>query len=245
MKKKLIKYKVSLSPNFSIRKKKIKFIIIHYTGMKSFRDTIDLFSSAKSKVSCHWLISRRGVLYKIVEENKVAWHAGVSYWKGEKNLNSSSIGIELENQGHGREYKTFTNSQLLTLEKLIKRIKIEYNVNSVDVIGHADVAPFRKSDPGELFDWERLARKKLVFWPKIQKKKINMNLLQMGEKSKRVLLVKKKLRKIGYKCSSNNTYDLSLKLVVEAFQRRFLPDRINGIIDAKVYVRIINISENT
>ena len=245
MKKKLNKFKISFSPNFSSRKKKIKYIIIHYTGMKSFRDTIALFNSAKSKVSCHWLISRRGVLYKIVEENKVAWHAGVSYWKGEKNLNSSSIGIELENQGHGREYKTFTNSQLLTLEKLIKRIKIEYNVNSVDVIGHADVAPLRKSDPGELFDWERLARKKLVFWPKIQKKKINMNLLQMGEKSKRVLLVKKKLRKIGYKCSSNNTYDLSLKLVVEAFQRRFLPDRINGIIDAKVYVRIINVSENT
>ena len=245
MKKKLNKFKTRFSPNFSSRKKKIKYIIIHYTGMESLSDTLELFVSTKSKVSCHWLISRRGVLYKIVEENKVAWHAGISYWKGEKNLNSSSIGIELENQGHGREYKPFTNSQLLVLEKLIKRIKIEYNLNSVDVIGHADVAPFRKSDPGELFDWERLAKKKLVFWPKIQKQKIDMNLLQIGEKSKRVLTVKRKLRKIGYKCSSNNTYDLSLKLVVEAFQRRFLPDRINGIIDAKVYVRIINVSENT
>ena len=245
MKKQINKFKTSLSPNFSSRKKKIKYIIIHYTGMESLSDTLELFVSAKSKVSCHWLISRRGVLYKIVEENKVAWHAGISYWKGEKNLNSSSIGIELENEGHGREYKPFTNSQLLTLEKLIKRIKIDYNINCNDVIGHADIAPFRKSDPGELFDWERLAKKKLVFWPKIQKQKINMNLLQIGEKSKRVLDVKRKLRKIGYKCTSSNTYDLSLKLVVEAFQRRFLPDRINGIIDAKVYVRIINVSENT
>ena len=245
MKKQINKFKTSLSPNFSSRKKKIKYIIIHYTGMKSLSDTLELFVSSTSKVSCHWLISRRGVLYKIVEENKVAWHAGVSYWKGEKNLNSSSIGIELENKGHGRDYKPFTNSQLLALEKLIKRIKIEYNLNSVDVIGHADVAPLRKSDPGELFDWERLAKKKLVFWPKIQNQKTNMNLLQIGEKSKRVLAVKRKLRKIGYKCSRNNTYDLSLKLVVEAFQRRFLPDRINGIIDAKVYVRITNVYENT
>ena len=172
MKKQINKFKTSLSPNFSSRKKKIKYIIIHYTGMKSLSDTLELFVSSISKVSCHWLISRRGVLYKIVEENKVAWHAGVSYWKGEKNLNSSSIGIELENKGHGRDYKPFTNSQLLALEKLIKRIKIEYNLNSVDVIGHADVAPLRKSDPGELFDWERLAKKKLVFWPKIQKKKL-------------------------------------------------------------------------
>ena len=184
-------------------------------------------------------------LYKIVEENKVAWHAGISFWKEEKNLNDSSIGIELENQGHGRDYRPFTNSQLLALERLIKRIKKEYNLNIIDVIGHSDIAPHRKSDPGELFDWERLAKKKLVFWPKIQKQKINMHLLQIGEKSKRVLTVKRKLRKIGYKCSSNNTYDLSLKLVVEAFQRRFLPDRINGIIDEKVYARIISVSENT
>jgi N-acetylmuramoyl-L-alanine amidase len=245
MKKKLIKYKVSLSPNFSIRKKKIKFIIIHYTGMKSFRDTIALFNSAKSKVSCHWLISRRGVLYKIVEENKVAWHAGISFWKEEKNLNNSSIGIELENQGHGRDYRPFTNSQLLALERLIKRIKTEYNLNIIDVIGHSDIAPHRKSDPGELFDWERLAKKKLAFWPKMQKQKTNIKFLQIGEKSQRVREIKRKLKKIGYKCSSNNTYDLSLKLVVEAFQRRFLPDRINGIIDEKVYARIINVFENT
>lgn len=245
MKKKLNKFKKSLSPNFSSRKKKIKYIIIHYTGMESLSDTLELFASTKSKVSCHWLISRRGVLYKIVEENKVAWHAGVSFWKGEKNLNSSSIGIELENQGHGREYKPFTNSQLLALEKLIKRIKIEYNLNIIDIIGHSDIAPHRKSDPGELFDWERLAKKKLAFWPKVQKQKKDMDFLQIGEKSQRVSEIKRKLKKIGYKCSNNNTYDLSLKLVVEAFQRRFLPDRINGIIDEKVYAKITIVSEKT
>ena len=128
---------------------------------------------------------------------------------------------------------------------LIKRIKTEYNLNIINIIGHSDIAPQRKSDPGELFDWERLANKKLAFWPKMQKQKTNIKFLQIGEKSQRVREIKRKLKKIGYKCSSNNTYDLSLKLVVEAFQRRFLPDRINGIIDAKVYVRIINISENT
>lgn len=245
MKKKLNKTKESLSPNFSIRKKKIKFIIIHYTGMENLSETLKLFKSFKSKVSCHWLISRRGVLYKIVEENKVAWHAGISCWKEEKNLNSSSIGIELENKGHGREYRPFTNSQLLTLEILLKRIIIEYKLNIINILGHSDIAPNRKLDPGELFDWERLASKKLAFWPKIQKNKKNKNLLKIGEKSEGVLRIKKEFQKIGYSCSNNNIYDLSLKLVVEAFQRRFLPERINGIIDEKVYARIIAVAENT
>ena len=245
MKKKLNRFKESFSPNFSARKKKIKFIIIHYTGMENLNETLKLFNSTKSKVSCHWLISRRGTLYKIVEESKVAWHAGASFWKEEKNLNSSSIGIELENQGHGKKYRSFTNSQLLTLERLIKRIIVQYKLNIINILGHSDIAPHRKLDPGELFDWERLAKKKLALWPKIQKKTKIKSLLQIGEKSEDVIRIKKKLREIGYKCSNNNTYDLSLKLVIEAFQRRFLPERINGIIDEKVYSRINVVAKNT
>ncbi len=245
MKKKLNKYKENLSPNFSSRKQQIKFIIIHYTGMDSLSETFKVFNSTKSKVSCHWLITRRGVLYKIVDENKVAWHAGTSYWKGEKKINSNSIGIELENCGHGTGYKSFTNSQLLTLEKLIKRILVQYKLNITNILGHSDVAPERKLDPGELFDWERLARKKLVFWPAIEKYKKKHAMLQIGEKSREVLIIKRKLKEIGYKCSNNNIYDLSLKLVIEAFQRRFLPEKINGIIDEKVYYRIVTIAKNT
>ena len=153
MKKKLNKFKISFSPNFSSRKKKIKYIIIHYTGMESLSDTLELFISAKSKVSCHWLISRRGVLYKIVEENKVAWHAGISYWKGEKNLNSSSIGIELE----GTDDSEFTDEQYNSLKNLTSSLIRSYpNLSEDRLVGHSDIAPGRKSDPGIFFDWKRL-----------------------------------------------------------------------------------------
>ena len=118
--KKLNKYIKSYSPNYSDRKCQIKYIINHYTGMKNLKDTLALFKSPYSKVSCHWLVSENGVLYKIVEEDKIAWHAGVSNWKKDKNLNDTSIGIELQNRGHGKYYKPYKNSQLLVFESLIK-----------------------------------------------------------------------------------------------------------------------------
>ena len=113
-------YKENLSPNFSMRNVKIEYIIIHYTGMNKLNETLQLFSQPKSKVSCHWLISRRGSLYKIVDEKYIAWHAGISSWKGKKNLNNNSIGIELENKGHGINYGRFTKSQIKKLEELIE-----------------------------------------------------------------------------------------------------------------------------
>ena len=242
--KKKVKYNEELSPNFSKRNEKIKYIIIHYTGTKSLLEAINIFKDKNSQVSCHWLISKRGKLYKIVDEKNVAWHAGISYWKGERMLNDNSIGIELDNIGHGLNYKIFSNTQMTVLEKLLKLLLNKYNIKEKNVLGHSDIAPNRKLDPGELFNWHRLAKKKLAYYPLVKKYTFKNVFFKLGDRNTEIRKIKIKLIKIGYKCSQDNYFDIQMKLVVEAFQRRFLPDKINGIIDGKVYSRILDVSKN-
>ena len=244
MKKKL-NYNEELSPNFSKRNKKIKYIIIHYTGTNSLQETLNIFKDKNSQVSCHWLISKSGKLYKIVDEKNVAWHAGVSYWKDEKMLNDNSIGIELDNVGHGCRYKIFSNIQMIVLEKLLKSLINRYNIKKQNILGHSDIAPDRKLDPGELFNWGRLAKKNLAYYPIVKKHKFNKVFFKLGDRNSEIRKIKTKLNTIGYKCSKNNYFDIYLKLVIEAFQRRFLPEKINGIIDGKVYSRILDVFKNT
>ena len=242
--KKKINYNEELSPNFSKRQKKIKYIIIHYTGTKTLLEALNIFKDKNSQVSCHWLISKKGKIYKIVDEKNVAWHAGISFWKGEEMLNDNSIGIELDNIGHGLNYHMFSNAQMQVLEKLLKLLINKYNVKIKNVLGHADIAPDRKLDPGELFSWSRLAKKKLAYYPLEKKNICKKCFFKLGDKNKEIQKIKLKLIKIGYKCSKDNYFDIHLKLVVEAFQRRFLPQKINGIIDGKVYSRIFDVSKN-
>lgn len=245
MKKKIINFRNSLSPNFSYRKKNIKYIVLHYTGTNKLSDAIKIFKNPESKVSCHWLISSKGILYKIVEEKNVAWHAGISYWKKEKMLNDLSIGIELENKGHGINYSAFPRTQMKVLEKLLEVLLSKYRIKKQNVLAHSDIAPQRKFDPGELFNWSMLAKKNLVYWPIIRNYKYKKKLfLQLGDNDKEVFIIKKMLNSIGYNCSNNYTYDISLKLIVEAFQRRFSPEHVNGIIDHKLYYRIKDVSKN-
>ena len=242
--KKKINYNEELSPNFSKREKKIKYIIIHYTGTKTLQETLNIFKDKTSKVSCHWLISKKGKLYKIVNENNIAWHAGISYWKEERMLNDNSIGIELDNIGHGFHYQIFPNVQMQVLEKLLKLLINKYNIKKKNVLGHSDIAPDRKSDPGELFNWHRLAKKNLAYYPSVKKHAYKKVFLKLGDRDKDIRKIKLKLIKIGYKCSQDNYFDIYLKLLVEAFQRRFLPEKINGVIDGKVYSRILDVSKN-
>ena len=242
--RKILNFKKKLSPNFSIRKKKIKYIILHYTGTDTLTDALNIFKNPNSKVSCHWLISKKGIIYKIVEEYNLAWHAGISFWKKDKMLNDISIGIELENKGHGTGYTKFSKNQIDKLENLLKYLIEKYNINPKNILGHSDIAPERKIDPGELFDWSKLAKKNLVYWPLKKAKKVNNINYKLGDFNEDIKLIKIKLSKIGYKCKKNNTFDISLKLAIEAFQRRFLPEKINGIIDGTVYSRIIEVSKN-
>lgn len=222
------------SPNFSkkIRKnKEIKFIVIHYTGMQSKIESIKRLSSSKHKVSCHYLIDRRGKILKMINENRVAWHAGKSRWKNFINLNNNSIGIELVNKGHEFGYEKFTNPQIKELIKICLKLKKKYKIKASNIVGHSDIAPLRKSDPGEYFPWQKLKRYKLGVWFKNKKFKLKKISSKKIEK-----LFFKNLFKIGYRYFSLKKRNKNDFFIIKAFQRRFYQNNVTGLIDKKTYI---------
>ena len=155
------------SPNFSLPKrpkKRIKFIIIHYTGMKKELDSIKRLQSPRSKVSSHYLIKKNGEILILVPDLYEAWHAGLSNWKNHKSLNKKSIGIEITNPGHQYGYKNFSRKQILSLKKLLISLIKEFKIEKKYILGHSDVSPNRKKDPGEKFPWAKLAKNGLVWF---------------------------------------------------------------------------------
>jgi len=233
------------SPNFNIQKrptKSIKVIVFHYTGMQSERESLIRLCSPKFKVSSHYLIGRNGTIYKLVKENKIAWHAGKSNWGSYKNLNKSSIGIELVNKGHQFGYTNFTKKQLISLIKITKNIIKKYKIKNKNIVGHSDIAPLRKIDPGEKFPWREFAKKKIGIWhnhkPDFLKKfrKINNN------KKKDRLKFIKNLRRIGYYLPKNNKSFLIQ--TVKSFQRHHRKELINGKIDEECLLIAHNLSKN-
>ena len=167
------------SPNFSkkLRKNKdIKAIVIHYTGMQSEIVAIKRLSNFKTKVSCHYLINRKGQILKMVDENKIAWHAGKSKWKNFRNLNKNSIGIELANKGHEFGYEKFTKLQISKIIFICKILMKKYKIKKDNILAHSDIAPLRKQDPGEKFPWLFLSKKGIGSWYRIKKKIKEKNL---------------------------------------------------------------------
>ena len=157
----------NISSNFSKfprLKKNIKFVIIHYTGMQSEIESIDRLKDKKCKVSCHYLINRKGHVIQMVKDKNVAWHAGRSKWKKYVNLNNVSLGIELVNRGHQYGYQNFSTKQINSLIKLCKNLKKKYSIRKENFLGHSDIAPLRKIDPGEKFPWEKLSSHKNRKW---------------------------------------------------------------------------------
>ena len=213
------------SPNydFRVKKSKIKFIIIHYTAMCSLKETLEHLCSSKSKVSTHFLVSKKGEIYHIVNEENRAWHAGKSYWKKIKDINSYSIGIELENTGHYLSFEKYSNLQIRSLAKLLRYLKLLHHISINNILAHSDVAPMRKLDPGEKFPWHILEKKKLVYLPKIKKilknkKNIPINLIEF----------KKKLLSIGYNIKVNNKNNEIFKCVTKSFQMHYQQDFVTG-----------------
>ena len=157
----------NFSPNHSKKlrlKTEIKFIIIHYTGMQSEIESIKRLKSKKHKVSCHYLINRKGKVIQMVKDLNVAWHAGKSKWKSFNNLNKYSIGIELVNKGHQYGYQKFSIEQINSLIRLCKNLKKKYSIKKENFLGHSDIAPLRKIDPGEKFPWKKMSVHKLGKW---------------------------------------------------------------------------------
>tara|TARA_X000001036_G_scaffold409784_1_gene421153 strand:+ start:1995 stop:2732 length:738 start_codon:yes stop_codon:yes gene_type:complete len=223
----------SYSVNFSrkIRKyKDIKLIVIHYTGMQSKIESIKRLSNPKHKVSTHYLIDRKGQILRMVDDNKVAWHAGKSKWKNYNNLNKYSIGIELVNKGHEFGYEKFTILQVKNLIKLCQNLKKKYKIQNSNIVGHSDIAPLRKQDPGEKFPWQKLQKNKIGIWyKKLQSKSVNLN------DKKITKLFFTNLFKIGYRYFDKKRRTKKDIFLIEAFQRRFLPNKVTGKIDEKTF----------
>ena len=237
-------YKTSLnySPNFDSKKRKknqIKFIIFHYTGMKSEKAAIKKLTDFKSEVSCNYFIKKNGEIITMVPDLYIAWHAGKSFWKKYQSLNKNSIGIEITNPGHRHGYNRFSNSQIRSLIKLSRSLIKKYKINLKNILGHSDIAPERKKDPGEKFPWEYLAKKNIGFWHSLNKKLLYKNRkIKISSNQKKIFI--KNLIKIGYKIKKSKkleTYSKkNLNLITKAFQRRFRQDLISGIIDKECLI---------
>ena len=203
-------------------------LVFHYTGMQSEVVSIKRLCNPNSKVSCHYLINESGKIIRIVPEEFTSWHAGKSQWKNFKSINKFSIGIELVNPGHSFGYRQFPKKQIKSLIKLSKKLITKYNIKQTNIVGHSDIAPLRKKDPGEKFPWSYLANKKIGIWHKIEDK--NLKELRKKKISKiEMFKFYKYLDKIGYFTKSLNN-NKKLKLV-KSFQRRYRQKLINGKID--------------
>ena len=229
---------LNYSPNFDRKKRtftQIKFIIFHYTGMKNEIDAIKRLSSSKSKVSSHFFIRNNGKLITLVPELYISWHAGISSWQNYKSINKHSIGIEISNPGHDNKYKKFSKKQIYSLIKLTKFLIKKYKINSRSILGHSDIAPDRKQDPGEKFPWEFLSKNKIGIWHDLNQNKIKED---RGLKISKTLKLKfiTNLFKIGYPKNSKINKDKYKKIITFAFQRRFRQELVNGKVDQECLI---------
>ncbi len=219
------------SPNFSKKtrlNKDIKFVIMHYTGMQSEIESLFRLKDPKYKVSSHYLINRKGKVVQMVLDNKIAWHAGKSRWKKFANLNKYSIGIELENKGHQFGYENFSKKQIASLINLCKILKKKYSIKSENFLGHSDIAPLRKKDPGERFPWKKLSSYKIGKWYAEKKKE----LIEVDKKKFRNVFFKN-LKKIGFRYFNVYKRAANEKKIIISFQQHFLPKNVTGKIDKK------------
>lgn len=205
------------SPNFDERALPVSMLVLHYTGMQDGASAIGWLTNPESKVSSHYVVSEDGQVLRLVAEDKRAWHAGRSWWRGVSDVNSASIGIEIVNPGHEWGYHPFAEDQMAALLPLVAEIMARYDIAPANVVGHSDVAPARKVDPGELFDWERLARLRLAL-ARPRKGLADPHWTPGG------FLVA--LERFGYDVADGPA-------AVRAFQRRFRPEAIDGIADGE------------
>ena len=225
------------SPNRDRKKRaanSIKIIVFHYTGMQSERESIKRLCDPRFKVSCHYLINRGGRIFRLVQDHYVAWHAGKSCWGKYKNLNENSLGIELVNKGHQFGYTSFKTKQISSLIKLSKKLIKKYKIKKKNIIGHSDIAPLRRIDPGEKFPWKYLKKNTVGIWHDYQPSFLRkFRSTKVSNKQDKKIFVKN-LNKIGYCCSAKNR-SFFIK-TIKAFQRHFRKELINGVLDQECYV---------
>ena len=219
------------SPNHGPRRGSgtVDMLILHYTGMPTAADALDRLCSPEAGVSAHYLIEEDGTAWYLVPEERRAWHAGVASWAGRTDVNSASIGIELVNPGHEWGYRPFPEPQMTALEALCREILARHPIPPRYVLGHSDVAPQRKCDPGEFFDWRRLARAGIGLWP---------DKATSVPDPKDIATLQQLLAAIGYEVPQTGRLDEATIAVIAAFQRHFRPSCCDGRLDAETTGRI-------
>jgi N-acetylmuramoyl-L-alanine amidase len=225
---------VDPSPNFGERKdgRRVDMVLLHYTGMRHADAALELLKAPGSEVSCHYFVYEDGRIVQLVQESQRAWHAGKSFWAGESDVNSCSIGIEIVNPGHDHGYPPFPKRQIAAVTALCRSIQTRHNIPPTRVLAHSDVAPARKQDPGEKFPWRTLYESGVGHWVKPAPIMDFGQTLRPGDRSNAVATMQKLLAEYGYGIEVNSEYDVTTRDVVAAFQRHFRQERVDGVFDA-------------
>ena len=225
------------SPNFEARKSPPDMVVLHYTGMPTGEAALERLRDPASKVSSHYLVEEDGRVFRLVPEERRAWHAGVSFWKGETDINGRSLGIEIVNPGHEFGYRPFPEAQVSAVIALLADIRSRWTVEDGFIVGHSDVAPDRKDDPGELFPWKRLAEAGHGLWA--EPPAAPGAPLGEGEEGAGVFALQAGFTRLGYDSAPSGRFDAHTTAVVRAFQRHWRPDKVDGIADGETRARLI------
>lgn len=221
------------SPNVELRAggQRPSILLLHYTGLETMSRALDWLCLSSSGVSCHYGVDVDGRITQMVAEEQRAWHAGVSFWAGETDINSASIGIEIHNRGHAFDYPEFPDTQMQVVERLSRDIIARYGIRPERVLAHSDVAPERKKDPGEKFPWARLAEAGIGHWVQPSPVDEGEPGLGLGDAAPRIAAFQVALRRYGYGIEPTGVIDARTAFVIAAFQRHFRPTRVDGCID--------------
>jgi N-acetylmuramoyl-L-alanine amidase len=225
------------SPNFDARTAPPDILLLHYTGMPTGEAALARLVDPAAKVSAHYLVEEDGRVFALVPEERRAWHAGVSFWKGERDINARSIGIEIVNPGHEFGYRAFPGRQIDVVIALLGDIRGRWEIDDARILGHSDVAPARKEDPGELFPWRRLAEAGHGLWA--EPAAAPGAPLREGDEGAGVFALQAGLARLGYDSAPSGAYDAATASIVRAFQRHWRPKRVDGVADGETRARLI------
>ena len=231
------------SPNFDARTAPPDMVVLHYTGMQTGAEALERLRDPEAKVSAHYLIEEDGRVFVLAPETRRAWHAGRSFWKGERDVNAVSIGIELVNPGHEWGYRPFAAEQIAALIDLLDDVRSRWTIPDSRILAHSDVAPARKSDPGELFPWKSLAEAGHGLW--VEPPPSPGAPLAKGDRGTGVFALRAGFSRLGYDCAPSGEYDDDTGVVVSAFQRHWRPALIDGIADGETRARLVQLLRAT
>ncbi|HEX2116988.1 MAG TPA: N-acetylmuramoyl-L-alanine amidase [Alphaproteobacteria bacterium] len=227
------------SPNHDARgAAPVDTLVLHYTGMETGEAALARMCDPQAKVSAHYMIEEDGRIFRLVPEDRRAWHAGVSFWRGNRDINARSIGIELVNPGHEFGYRDFPGAQIAALIELAHGILDRHPIPARNVVGHSDVAPARKADPGERFPWIALAEARIGLWPAPVRPHATAESFDPSDASGAIAIAQGQLGRYGYRVDTTGVFDEQTLQVLVAFQRHFRPARINGLLDAETMALI-------